>query len=543
MYQCPNCGGNIKFDIASQKMACANCNSYFDPYDISKETDAEENTYFDVTEFICPQCGGRILSTENTAANFCSYCGASTILSGRLTKEKRPGYIIPFKMTKQDCKEAYKKKVKNAIFAPKELKDPEFIDGFRGIYMPYWVYHVTQKGMSGFRFSRSHRKGDYIYTDNYELSGYNNSSYKGLSFDASSSFDDTLSQAIAPFDAKNMNTFTPSFLSGFYADTADVPKNTYEYDAKSIAEDASVDYIKNSVIPDSKEAHRYNLEDSDSQIASHLDSHIEKTDCAMFPVWFLSYRKKDRVAYATINGQTGKIAADLPVSIGKFITGSLLLTIPIFLFLNVFFTFLPTTTLTLVAFIALISMILYGIELKEIKKRDEGLDDIGKYAICNDNFDNKQPVKNKRKRSFKKVNNSKFFSMFTAFFIVFITFNIMSMTAALMSSLLLFNFGPIFWIAMIIIGIVLVHTHKKTLKTLKNKFVIPGSLPSLAAIIIAAVISILKPVSDLFYYGGCIGAMIAVVFSLISLINYYNMLATRKLPEFDNYNGGDDDAD
>lgn len=188
-------------------------------------------------------------------------------------------------------------------------------------------------------------------------------------------------------------------------------------------------------------------------------------------------------------------------------------------------------------------MILYGIELKEIKKRDEGLDDIGKYAICNDNFDNKQPVKNKRKRSFKKVNNSKFFSMFTAFFIVFITFNVMSMTAALMSSLLLFNFGPIFWIAMIIIGIVLVRTHEKTLKTLKNKFVIPGSLPSLAAIIIAAVISILKPVSDLFYYGGCIGAMIAVVFSLISLINYYNMLATRKLPEFDNYNGGDDDAD
>lgn len=68
----------------------------------------------------------------------------------------------------------------------------------------------------------------------------------------------------------------------------------------------------------------------------------------------------------------------------------------------------------------------------------------------------------------------------------------MSMTAALMSSLLLFNFGPIFWIAMIIIGIVLVRTHEKTLKTLKNKFVIPGSLPSLAAIIIAAVISILS---------------------------------------------------
>ena len=35
--------------------------------------------------------------------------------------------------------------LKKAIFAPKELKDPKFIDGFRGIYMPYWTYYVTQK--------------------------------------------------------------------------------------------------------------------------------------------------------------------------------------------------------------------------------------------------------------------------------------------------------------------------------------------------------------------------------------------------------------
>ena len=50
----------------------------------------------------------------------------------------------------------------------------------------------------------------------------------------------------------------------------------------------------------------------------------------MFPVWFLSYRKKDRVAYATVNGQTGLVVADIPIDPKRYLLGSLLLAIPIF---------------------------------------------------------------------------------------------------------------------------------------------------------------------------------------------------------------------
>ena len=93
--------------------------------------------------FTCPQCGGEILSTDDTAAGFCSFCGASTVLYSRMQKEHKPAYIIPFAKSKDDCKQAYMSLMKKAIFAPKELKDPKFIDGFRGIYMPYWTYYVT----------------------------------------------------------------------------------------------------------------------------------------------------------------------------------------------------------------------------------------------------------------------------------------------------------------------------------------------------------------------------------------------------------------
>lgn len=104
MYECPNCGGNLKFSIEDQLMKCDYCQTTFDPYSLKKENDAEELFAFEATIFTCPQCGGEILSTDNSAAEFCSFCGASTILSGRLSNEKRPVRIIPFKITEDSCK-------------------------------------------------------------------------------------------------------------------------------------------------------------------------------------------------------------------------------------------------------------------------------------------------------------------------------------------------------------------------------------------------------------------------------------------------------
>ena len=153
MLSCPNCGGNLKFDISSQQLSCEHCHTLFDPYDFDgKTSDAEESKTFDgdyeVTIFTCPQCGGEILSTDNAAAGFCSFCGASTILYSRISHEKRPNYIIPFQKTKEQCKEAYARRMKHSIFAPKELRDPSYIDSFRGIYMPYWAFYISRKVLS-----------------------------------------------------------------------------------------------------------------------------------------------------------------------------------------------------------------------------------------------------------------------------------------------------------------------------------------------------------------------------------------------------------
>ncbi len=63
------------------------------------------------------------MSTDNTIADFCSFCGASTVLESRISKNSVRDILFRSAKTKQDCKNQYKKMMKRAWFAPKELKD------------------------------------------------------------------------------------------------------------------------------------------------------------------------------------------------------------------------------------------------------------------------------------------------------------------------------------------------------------------------------------------------------------------------------------
>lgn len=437
MYACPNCGGNLKFDIPSQQLGCEHCQTKMDVYSFEDKNPAtEKQTEFDATVFSCPQCGGEILSTDTSAAEFCTFCGASTILHSRLTKEKRPNYIIPFQKTKEDCKQAYHAMMKKAFFAPDALKDPKHIDGFRGIYMPYWVFYLTQDGNFSLTGTKSKRRGDYIYTDHYLLTGEMDAYYKGLSYDASSSFDDHISEKIAPYDVKGMKAFTPAFLSGFYADTADVDSSNYENDAKNIA-------INNSTNAIYCEFNGVRL---DSVLSPEvLNTQVKEVDSAMFPVWFMSYRNAGRVAYATINGQTGKVVADLPIDVRKYLKGSLVLAIPIFVLLNLLFTITPFALLLITMILAIISLIIYSYEISAIKKKED-----------------------------MKTKNSPLVS-------------------------------------------------------------------TIVAIIICAIVAVAQPINDIIYYGAVILSLSAIFYAFKDIIEYYNILSTRRLPQFDR-TGGDDRA-
>ncbi|SER11217.1 hypothetical protein SAMN02910369_03079, partial [Lachnospiraceae bacterium NE2001] len=371
MIQCPNCGGLLKFDIASQQMRCDSCSSFFDPYAFEM-SGAEESTDYDVTIFRCPQCGGEITSTDETAAGFCSYCGSSNVLESRISKEKRPQLIIPFKKSKKDCTDAFEKFIKRAIFAPKSYREAGKADSFRGIYMPYWLYDMSQRGDVNVATSDSHRSGDYIITDHYMMRGTLDCYYNGVSYDASSSFADDISSDIAPFNVKDITRFSPSFLSGYYADIADVEASVYRDTAVDLAQESTYNYLKKS-----SPMAKHSFDTPKDKVKSSFHTNVNVTRSAMFPVWFMSYRNRNRVAYATVNGQTGKVSADVPMSIPKYLLCAFIIATVLFVVFQLFFTITPKILVLFVALLGMISVIMYNSEMKKIASLENYDDDLG----------------------------------------------------------------------------------------------------------------------------------------------------------------------
>ncbi len=459
MIDCPNCGQNLRFNIPLQAMYCESCNSSFDPYQFdSKTEDGIEHDEYETTIFTCPQCGGEIASTDTDITGFCTFCGAATIFYSRLEKELKPDYILPFRKSKEECKMAYAAKAKRNPYIPKEYRDIKYIDGFRGIYMPYWSYDVDQLGPVVLKGEKTHRSGDYIIHENYDLKGSTDSFYHGMVYDASSSFSDDISEKLAPFNIKEKKSFTGGFLSGFYADTADVSKETYQGKALNFANQKTMDLIKQ------EPAFRgYSLKSS-----SKLDSKVSKVQRTLLPVWFMSYRKGDRVAYATVNGQTGKVVADFPISLGRFYAGAAILAVILFFLLNLMFTVQARTTAIFSGIISVVALILYLAEESQIGKRESKTDDAG--------FMSK--LSKKKQKEAKKAKG-----------------------------------------------------HTQTLPVVMD----------LIAMGLSILCFMIHSIHDELYYIVDLIAAAMIAVTLLYLIKDYNMMATRKLPQFDK-TGGDDDA-
>ena len=316
MVGCPTCGAALRFDIASQKMACDHCGNFFETQQLSDNSSRDDarSSQFDSYVYICPSCGAELLTTDkNDAVGFCQYCGGASMIFEKMRQEWKPDYIIPFKITKEDCKKAYCKEVRRHPFVSGRYKKPDLIESFRGIYMPYWSYRSVMRGEFRVKAkSQRERVSANTYEIvHYDIVGNSNLALEGYSRDASLSFDDDISDALAPYEYRQQTPFAPGYLSGFYAESGDV--NAHEYDS-IISLEAKEDAVNALIQNDAVKKCCEQLKSTSDADTTRASVNIESAKRTLNPVWFMSYRKGKDITYATVNGQTGKVAADLPLS-------------------------------------------------------------------------------------------------------------------------------------------------------------------------------------------------------------------------------------
>lgn len=327
MIKCPNCTAQITYKVTDKVVKCDYCGGTFSPeelnatYNVADENVTKESVSvsgeIDATSYNCDNCGATLLVYDDTAVTFCNYCGSSNMIKSKLIKQTKPDFIIPFEIDKEKCIELYKKKIKRNIFAPKYMLDDVTVSNFRGIYMPYVIYNYKANpnfAAEGLKYS--HHIGNYDYYDIYtvtaDLDGYVN----GIAFDGVSKFYDKYSQAIAPYDYSKVKDFNPTYISGFYADSLDISNKIYALEAMKTATKASTHFLAKD-----KRFARYGC------TAPKAKMEQAEQKIAMYPVYFLGIRdkKNEKIHYAVINGQTGKVAIDIPIDFKKYVFFSLLL--------------------------------------------------------------------------------------------------------------------------------------------------------------------------------------------------------------------------
>ncbi len=380
MLKCPSCASSLRFDIASQKLHCDYCSRSFEPdlfdsvtKDAELQSDLEESKpgdtgLYETAVWVCPGCGAVLTYADDTdVTSVCAYCGNRNIMFERIRGERRPDSIVPFTVTKEDCIRRYRAIARRAFLSPGYLRKNSQVESFRGIYMPYFDYYASlDEDITFDSETEIDRQGNTTYYEVDRYEAYVKGKVLGRSHDASIRFSDDISESLGGFTGKR--PFTPGYLSGFYAETDDAGVETHKPSSVVVFDkicdaivagamkqeegptafcpecgkplsDASLRTCpscgKRFEIPEQAEEEKVNVTgtvDRGSIVFKSKDVRAERT---LYPVWFMSHRMKNgKLTYAAVNGSTGTVAADLPLSIPKVLLFALGVAFVLFLLGN-----------------------------------------------------------------------------------------------------------------------------------------------------------------------------------------------------------------
>lgn len=341
-YKCPNCGGAMEFDSASQKLACGLCGTQIDvpayerlyaahqagadrgQGDMQGQQHAETREEFaqqqvDMKIYHCQSCGAELVADRYTSATFCSFCGNPTLVEDRLQGAFSPSTIIPFKINREQAVDIYKKWLKKGWLTPKALSVSSTIEKISGVYVPFWLYNYSARTIMNAKAERvrTQRRGDteYIYTDHFQVFRDVSADFERIPADASEKMPDGAMDKLEPYNYAEMTPFSFGYLSGYLSERYNYTADEMQNRVKQRANQYITDIARNSIIGYS----------GVTILRNDISMIPTGEEYALFPVWMLNFRFNNKNFQFFLNGQTGKIVADRPISKTKTVVYSIVI--------------------------------------------------------------------------------------------------------------------------------------------------------------------------------------------------------------------------
>lgn len=329
--KCNNCGGPLEFKVETQNWICDYCLSEFSEQEvkeslkneqsfaeaaISKESlvqsQEEDLEYTEkATGYMCESCGAELVTDDTTAATFCCFCHSPTIIKRRLEGEYRPEKVLPFKLTREQAIEIFKKWAKRKPLLPRFFTTSSQVEKMTAIYVPFWLFDSLVSGevrAEGVKIS-SYTRGNYKITEEkyYHVAREGTAVFKAVPADGSKKMDDELMHILEPYDYSELKDFCISYLSGYLAEKYDMDQNDVYGRVTKIMRTNLGTILQDTI----KGYNQVKLKKINAKFSNVKATYV------LLPVWLITFNFKGESYMFAMNGQTGKIAGQLPLSTAK----------------------------------------------------------------------------------------------------------------------------------------------------------------------------------------------------------------------------------
>jgi DNA-directed RNA polymerase subunit RPC12/RpoP len=336
-FPCKQCGASLEFAPGTDSLKCPYCGAdqriASVPHVIA-ELDflrfvqglPDGDGVHETLAVKCGKCGAETTLAPDVTAALCPFCGCGIVATAATRKAIRPQGLLPFRITRPQAGDAFKRWVASLWFAPNLLKKQAECSAVSGVYVPAWTYDAnTQTDYTG------ERGDDYWETETYtETDAQGNTvtrtrqvvktRWSNAYGHVANTFDDLLVMAsrtlpqrylnkLQPWDLPDLLPYSDEYLSGFVAESYQVGLSEGFEAAQAMMQPVIDRTICRDIGGDHQRIHSKNTAYNDITF-KHL----------LLPVWISAYQFRDKTYHFLVNARTGEVQGERPWSAAKIAT-------------------------------------------------------------------------------------------------------------------------------------------------------------------------------------------------------------------------------
>ncbi len=330
-FPCRNCGAVTVWDPDLDSLACAHCGHRTSvpraegaivERPLHENPSGEQGLGVSVRALRCSTCGATVRLSAQSTTGTCAFCGSSQVLAERdFRRALRPESIVPLEFGQAKAEDALRRWVEKLWLRPNALRRLDSTQA-RGVYVPYWTYdarvHSAWSADAGHYYyvtetvpvmvqgrltmqARQVRKIRWV-----PAWGQRDDTFDDVLVHASKGVAEDLIRRLGGFDTKALVPYRPEYLAGWSAEE-------YELDLHGGWERA-----RESIVHTQRSRCAADVP-GDTQRNLQVDNTIEdvRWKHVLLPLWIVTYRHNRKHYRVLINGQSGQVRGEAPLSSSK----------------------------------------------------------------------------------------------------------------------------------------------------------------------------------------------------------------------------------